>query len=574
MPRPWELPLALALFGLLQLRMVLADGIVERDPEELFNAGQAWLALHGDLPWLFAMQYRPFCGGCTVHAVTAMGLFAVLPPVELVYKLVPLGWSLLGLGLGWTLLRRHRGLPAARLWALLWLLAPPTWAHLSLIGWGNHMEAAVVVLGAALLALEGAGLGLGVVLGFGIYLSFSAGFGAVAVVGWLALRREWGRLGRVLAGVPLGLLGWGLQWALAGQHAFHTIYAEHESVPDPRRLLGELWTLVAPRQLAGLFGAGAEGLGFGVGVVVGGVGLAVLGGLLVRGRGGGRLVGLLGVSFLLVYGLTDFSVKVAEQGVMYPGGLRYAAPLLPVVLLGLAWAAGGIWADGRRGLAVGLVAPALLTGGLGRAEVFARPVSLERLGRAAVDWRYVRERLSFVFDGAAHEAGAQVADPWTRALHRYGLGREGLVAEGHALWGERDVQEGVGEAVVRVQPGGAVPPELDGVAARAGLLRIWGGVDPAAWGAGLSGSHPARAYVEGFQEGLRRAGDGGGVPVVVRAPEGLDPERAQAWAAGLGEGLGEAGGPAVLGRRIEGEWAGVVTEGVEVGVRREWVGQR
>ena len=569
----WELLLALVLQTVLQLRMVLADGIIERDPEELFNAGQAWLALHGDLGWLFAMQYRPFCGGCTVHAATAMGLFSVLPPVELVYKLIPLAWSLAGLALGWALLDRHRGRAGARLWALLWLLAPTTWAHLSLIGWGNHMEAGIVVLGAALLALEGGALTLGIVLGLGIYLSFSAGFGLVAVGLWLALGRQWSRLARVLAGVPLGLLGWGLQWLLAGEHAFHTIYAEHESVPDPRRLPAELWTLLAPRQLAGLFGAGSDGLGFWTGVAAGVLGLGALVGLLLRGRGGGRLLGLLGASFLLVYGLTDFSVKVAESGVMYPGGLRYAAPLFVVFIAVFAWSSAGLWSRGRRALALALLVPWLLSGALGRAQVWQRAISGDRLQRSAVDWRYLRERLSYVFDAPAHLSGATAADPWTAALHGYGLGREGIVPTDAALKETEAYQEGVGERLLRPQPGAAVPPELaalEGVAAQAGLLRIWGTIDPSAWPRPLAQSHPARIWVEGYVEGVRRAADSPSVPLVLHAPAGLDAPQARLWADGLGRGLGEAGGPSGVQRALEGELAAVVQSSLQQGIAREW----
>ncbi len=512
--------------ALLQLRMLAARGTIERDPEELFNAGQAWLALHGDLGWLFAMQYRPFCGGCTVHAVTAMGLFTVLPPVEGVYKLIPLAWSLAGLGLSWALLDRHRGRPGARMAAALWLLAPPTWAHLQLIGWGHHAEAGVAVLGAAVALAAGRPGLAGLVLGAGTYLSFSAGFGAVAVVGLLALRRRWGALARVLAGLPLGLAGWGLQLGLAGEHPFHTIYAADESVPDPRRLPGELWTLLAPRQLAGLFGAGPPALRALLGPAVGISGLGAAAACLRARPGPGPLLGALGLAFLGVYGLTDFSVKVAEAGVMYPGGLRYAAPLFGVLALALAWQAAGLWGRGRRVAAAALLLPWLGAGALGRVAVLQTPTDTARLARAAVDWRYVRERLSYVFDGPAHTRGARSPDPWTAALHRYGLGREGLAEDPREWSDSRHFQEGLGEAALRVQPGGAVPPalaDLSGIAAEAGLARIWDTIDPAAWERPLADDHPARAWATGHATGQRRAADPPGAPSRRRCPRASMP---------------------------------------------------
>ena len=571
----------LAFYGLLQLQMLLAPGIIERDAEELFSAGQAWLALHGDFGALFAMQYRPFCGGCTVHAATAMGLFSVLPPVALTWKLIPLAWGMLGMGLGWRLVLRAQGRGAARLFALLWVFAPGTWSRLTLIGWGNHMEAGIVGVGALGLALglpkgeRWPAVVLGTVLGFAVYISFSGGFLVLAVLGWLVWQRRIRDAGTVLVAVPLGLVGWLVQWLSAGQHPFHTIYAERESIPDPLRVPSELATLFAPRQLAGLFGAGDSPLSLWLGPVVGG--LVVVSGLAgLRGRTrAGRLVGLAMVAFVGVYGLTDFSVKVAEQGVMYAGGLRYAAPWYPVAILVMILMSTSLWRSGRRALAGMVVLPWLVVGVVDRATVAGRGFSTARLHHNAVDWRYVRERLSYVFDAEAHARGATSLDPWTRDLHAYGLGREGFVGpESSRAW-----HEGRGEAALRMQPRGALPElallpaDTDEMARRAGLLRIWGGISADAWAGPLSDGPDARVWVEGWMVGARHGSESSDLPLMVRPPSGLTADQERVWAEGLGEGLGETGGPATQLRTLDLGTAALNTSAAdarEVGIHREW----
>ena len=376
----------------LQVAMLLDPGFLERDPEELFSAGQAWLALNGDLSWLLHMQYRPFCGGCTVHAVTAMGLFSALPPTWLTWKVIPLLWSLTGLGIGIAMLRREGLVAGSRMFALLWVFSPLAFANLSLVAWGNHYEAGVLGLGAAWWTLGARTprrrFGLGVWLGFSVYVSFSAGFIVLACLGFVLSRERMRGVLPVLLGIPVGLLGWVLQWWVAGQHPFHTIYEEGESVPGLLRLPGELWTLLAPRQLASLFAVPVEWLGPGLGIATA-VSLCLAAGAVWMGsRPVTRLAALLLGAFLLVYGLTGFSVKVADTGFMYAGGL-HAAPLFPAAALLLAGVAGGLWTAGRRLPAVALLVPWLVAGIWGRSTVLlSMQPAPERLGRDAVDWDY------------------------------------------------------------------------------------------------------------------------------------------------------------------------------------------
>lgn len=573
-----------------QAAMLFAPGFLERDPEELFTAGQAWLALHGDLPWLLHMQYRPFCGGCTVHAVTAMGLFAALPPTWLTWKLIPLLWGASGMGIGFWVARREAGVAASRIFALLWLFPPLAFAHLSLVAWGNHFESGVLALAAAGLALSPGGrwrrFGLGVLLGFSVYVSFSAGFTVLACMGFVAWRERLTGVLPVLVGIPLGLLGWGVQWAVAGQQPFHTIYEAGESVPDPLRLPAELWTLLAPRQLASLLGVPIEGVGLALGVAAGlslsvGVGLAVW-----RGGDLARLGVALLTCFLLVYGLTGFSVKVAESGFMYAGGLRYAAPLFPVAFLMLAAVAGRLWSRGRHLPAALLVAPLLLSGLWARAHVLGGAVpDVGRLGRDAVDWDYLRERLAWMVPEAGHAAGLLSDDPHTRSVHAYGLAREATTAALRG-GGAADVPPGcasglgVGDALAMM--GSEQPGEARLVAALA-------------HGAGAAAADCVleRVTVDAIAQGQAEGWVGGRLP----APDspGVGRAAGEAWAlrnagprprplvlpeavplsfvAGVGLGLGRAWGPAASGARPDGlpeDAEAAFAEGVALGIARDW----
>ena len=149
-----ELFVWMLVFVVLQGAVLVQAGAIERDVEELFSAGQAWLAMSGDAQWFVHMQYRPYCGGCSVHAATAVGLFGLLGPYWGVWKLIPVLWGVLGLAVGFVMLAGAQGLVTSRCFALLWLLAPNTFVHLSLTAWGNHYESGVLALCAALLALR------------------------------------------------------------------------------------------------------------------------------------------------------------------------------------------------------------------------------------------------------------------------------------------------------------------------------------------------------------------------------------------------------------------------------------
>lgn len=426
-----------ACFALLQLLAVLNPDTVEVDPEEGYNAAHAFAVANGHLAEVFALQYRPFCGGCTLDALLAAPLFATLGPSWLVWKLVPLGFSLLLLLLGFARLPS----PARWCWALLFLLPFPTWLSLSLIGWGNHYEAACLAAsGLLLLRAPRRPLWAGLLVGGALWVGFSGLFALPAALLWL-LWVDRRALARFLLGVLLGVSPWLAQWMLTQGTPFGEIYGQGEATPALRHLPDQLRTLLHPRQLAGLLGHRWLGLG-GLIALPG----ALLGlGMLHRTRPWGWLVGLSALSWGSIYLLSGFHIPIPEGGVLpEPASLRYMAPLIPLLCFGLSLGAGALWSEGRRASAAALLAGPLLAGAVGRVSVLTAPFPVRQAATMqAPDLRYFQQQASYTLDRTAHRA-CQSDDPRERAVHGYALGHhkasvafQGNPSPEHALMGFR-----------------------------------------------------------------------------------------------------------------------------------------
>ena len=133
----------------LQFLAVLHPDAIPFDAEELYNAVHARLIQleHADR-WL-DLQYRGYCGGCSINAGVGAMLFTLLGPSLAVWKLVPILFNGLLAYAGARVLRADVGLGAALAWGALLCFAPPTFLELSMTAWGNHFEsgvAAIVVL--------------------------------------------------------------------------------------------------------------------------------------------------------------------------------------------------------------------------------------------------------------------------------------------------------------------------------------------------------------------------------------------------------------------------------------------
>lgn len=436
--RWWHWTLAALALAALQLAAVFNPAIIEVDSEEMFNAGQAWQMLECHLGDAFRLQYRDFCGGCTLDALLGMGAFSLFGRSWLAWKLVPLVFAVAVLVLGGRAAERIAGRPAALAFLALVLLPPRTWLFLSGVAWGNHYEAGCLVLcGLALLLgaqrARGAVLA-GAVLGLATWTGFAGSFGIAAALVWLALTSRRALLLPLLGGVACGLLPWAVQWLSSGLHPFVTVYESSEAAPALSRIPYKLSTLLWPRQLVALFGLPDAGLGWLLGwawaasLAAAGAGLAVT--LRREGRtsplGGAALaLALFGGLWLAMYCVVRFQVyDPPAPEIAYPTSARYAAPLYPLAFFALALAAGTLWNKGRRALCALLLAGPLLAGTLARAESVEDPFPASSMARLeAVDWEFLRPGFGTRLPLPAIQACTS-DDLRTRQLHAYALGRE------------------------------------------------------------------------------------------------------------------------------------------------------
>lgn len=415
----WGVVLVAVVVGL-QLVSLLNPDFLLRDNEERYAAGHALALLDGAQGGPWALQYRVFCGGCVLVSGLAAAVFSVLPAVMASWKLVPIGFTAL---LAWVATRR---LPAATAVGFLLLLAlpPTTWLHLSLMGWGNHYEAGVLVAIGLMLLTTGAGwrvaLPAGLCLGLALAVGFSGAFGVVGCALWLATQRRWRDLAWLggCVGVVCGAV-WLGQWITTSTHPFVTIYAAGEAVPDPGRAPRKLGSLLDPTTLAALFGApwlGDAGRWLALGWLPGLVALP----LGWRGGGPGRVaVGLMGL-WITLYALVRFQV----EGTAMIVDLRYAAPLYPLWFLAMAQATRDAWRAGHRLGAATLIIGPLIVGLASRAQVFGgRFPSTELTQMRACDVRYFVEQTGFRFSTSQHAFGAGSPRPLVAEMHANGLGR-------------------------------------------------------------------------------------------------------------------------------------------------------
>jgi hypothetical protein len=628
-PRRAALLLAAVLLPVaLQALALLNPDVPIIDCEERYNAGHA-LALARHPAALLRLQYRDFCGGCTLVSALGAVPMAVLPPVFATWKLVALGFTGLLGGAGAWLLDRRAGRAAAVAFVALVALMPWNLVRLSLLSWGNHVEVGVMAVGAlALLARPGRGAAVaaGVVTGLGLWTGFSMGPLAVGLVAGLVLKRSWRVLPAFAAGLLIAPLLWLAQWASAGTSAFGTIYVPGESTPDLLRAPRKLLTLLRPQQVAGLFGLPDVrwGVPLGYGWVIAlGVGLVAA----VRRPGVARDAALLALAWLGAYMAVGFSLETPPwPEVAPPPGLRYAAPLYPAAFLVLAAVAGRWWAGGRRAWAVALLAVPLGSGLLARAATLTAPFpDTFALRMQAADLPYFRFQASYLLDPEEHRSCAGAGDG-RPGVHAYA---EGRLAAAAALEQRLDLSgltppegrplepwaEGVGgQTIDRLDGGSSGATSLLAETARAtavlgeqGQLRA---VDEAVWrrvwrnkrwslGKGdiaaldaedlarraraldaVRGAHAGvlrdavlRAHGRRWARELARTAQ----PTRLEGPTGVDAGLAVAFWAGAGEGLGAEWGPRAAIPRPGGLPGGAAEAafgaGYARGVARQWVGE-
>lgn len=402
-----------------QLLALLNPDFLLPDFEERYGAGHARALLAGTAEGPWDLQYRPFCGGCVLVSVLGAGVFALLPPTMMAWKLVPVGFTALLAGVAASRLSAR----TATGFLLLLLFCPTSWLHLSLMAWGNHYEAGV--MGTVALIVLGTGhrrrdvLDAGLALGVGLAIGWSGVPAVVTAGAWLLWQRRSRDLMWVIAGLlPVVVLVWLGQWWTTDMHPFVTIYTEGEALPDVRRLPHKLSTLLNPGTLGAIFGAswlGKAGRLLAIGWLS-----AVVFGLAARHERPGQLAVLGAGMWVTAYLLVPFELEGTEMMV----DIRYCAPLLPLLMLAVADAVAGLWNHNRRLLAIGLLAGPLVPGLPSRTQVFTgRFPSLGLAHQQACDRRYFYEQAAPKLAPDVHRKGLDGYDPLVVEMHAQSLGR-------------------------------------------------------------------------------------------------------------------------------------------------------
>ena len=201
------------LTALIALCLVRASGdawLLVRDPprfvnhEEAYNATVGWMVWHtGEWSQLLDLQYRSFCGGCSVVAALAGPTLAAAGDHFLAWKGLALLWSLMTLVMGFFALREIAGEAAGWTAAILLAIPPAGLSELGLMLWGNHQESALLLFTA--LALRRRPLIQALVLGLSVVFCRTSLYFVIVLLP-LALRADWRSVGTFVAGLSALLL--------------------------------------------------------------------------------------------------------------------------------------------------------------------------------------------------------------------------------------------------------------------------------------------------------------------------------------------------------------------------------
>lgn len=315
------MPLVLLKVGL-DFALLLTEPLRFRQWEDAYNATVGLIvATTGRWDHLLPLQYKTFCGGCTVHALTAAPVFALGGDRFLLWKGLAVLWGVATLLVGFLALDRLAGRPAAWAWALLSAVPPLGLAELSLMRWGNHAETALVVVTALALLRAPHPLALGLVLGLGVWFSRTALYAAVGLAPFVLARPD---RGRVLLGVALGLSPLLLP-AARGDAGAYLLDPRRHLLPQGLPGLAERWaTLFALDEL--------RARGFRTAPLpVAGLALAAAA-LALPGLRRVPPVGALLAAWLVAFGVTGFPIFIARTWTPLTNS-RYHAPWLFLLVL-------------------------------------------------------------------------------------------------------------------------------------------------------------------------------------------------------------------------------------------------
>lgn len=322
-------PLVLLKVGL-DCALLLTDPLRFRHWEEAYNATVGLVvASTGRWDHLLPLQYKTFCGGCTVHAITAAPVLSLLGDHFLAWKALAVLWGVATMLVGFVAVDRLAGRPAAWAWAILFAVPPLGLAELSLMRWGNHAETVLFVVGALALLRADRPVSLGLVLGLSAWFCRTSLYLLVGLAPFVLARPD--RL-RVLAGVALGLSPLLLP-AARGDSGAYLLHPRHHLLPQGWPGLLDRWeTLLEPGELR------ARGWRL-AGPAVPWVVLAAAA-LALPGLRRVPAVAALVASFVLAVGVTGFPIFIAKTWTPLTNS-RYHSPWLFLLTLLVAVAVTG-----------------------------------------------------------------------------------------------------------------------------------------------------------------------------------------------------------------------------------------
>lgn len=354
----------LALTLLVALRLSLDTSRFLADPahywnwEDSYNAAVGWyVAYAGMWDQALNLQYKAFCGGCTVEALVAAPLFAIGGDHQVLWKAVALLYTAATMLTGFVALSAHAGRRAGWAFAVLFAAPPLGSTDIALMLWGNHNESMLYVFAGFALIATGRAFPGGLVLGLGAWACRTTLFAPLALVP-LALSLP-GPRWRVLVGLALGLGLLAIPAAAGDNGTYHMDLASNLLPEGPGAAWQRLLVLVSPEEIGRRFFGGRPG---NTGVAAAWLGAAALALVLVlsdSARGRRRLtVPALAAGFAVLYSISGFPLPraVGDTVVM---SLRYHAPWMMVLAALVASACGSSGWRGRTamaGLAVMLVA--------------------------------------------------------------------------------------------------------------------------------------------------------------------------------------------------------------------------
>lgn len=335
--------------------------------EELFNARAGVQFACGHTDAADALQYRTFCGGCTAEGLLAVPFFRVFGPTVMVWKTLLLIFHGAVVGAGAWMLHRLVSARAAVAFVLLLAAAPGWYRELIHTGWGNHAESTAFPFIAAALLASAAWRGTvvrvvwlalaGLVAGFGLWFGQTSAWALPMLgVGAVVVGRWWSPA--FVVGGAVGMLPWvayyedkpgatdaTLDWWTGRQLAMPADLWDWLAGPWLRQHLWEPADYGDVTGWATLYWAALWGLALWGGVRVAmpavlGKPRAPLFPALFAPVSLGVLIAVYLVRYDLWWNLPDPYVNAAFN-------LRYRTPLVPLLALSAAAAAGWPWVRKR-----------------------------------------------------------------------------------------------------------------------------------------------------------------------------------------------------------------------------------